>query len=147
MASSSRNNTAALKRLDPLSPEQRSLLMSKVRGKNTAPELLVRRLVFAMGYRYQLHDHRLPGVPDLSFRGRKKCIFVHGCLWHRHGCVNDRPPKSRRDFWEAKLQSNKERDQRHQRELRQLGWRVLVLWECQLNSLSISPRILRFLER
>jgi DNA mismatch endonuclease, patch repair protein len=131
---------------DPLSPEQRSLLMSKVRGKNTGPEILVRRLIFAMGYRYRLHATTLPGTPDLVFPSRRKCIFVHGCLWHRHGCALDRPPKSRRDFWEAKLQGNKERDSKRQSELRKLGWRVLVIWECQLKRSNLRSRIQRFLE-
>ena len=135
-----------MRRLDPLSPPQRSLLMSKIRAKNTGPEMLVRRLIFAMGYRYRLHVRELPGTPDLVFPSRHKCIFVHGCLWHRHGCSFDRPPKTRPDFWEVKLEANKNRDSQRQRELRQLGWRVLVIWECQLRGSAVAGHIRRFLD-
>ena len=120
--------------------------MSKVRGKDTGPEMAVRRIAHALGYRYRLHCRDLPGTPDLVFRRMKKVIFVHGCLWHRHGCVLDRPPKSRKEFWEAKLQGNKERDRKRQHELRKLGWRVLVLWECQLERKTLPKRIRHFLD-
>lgn len=109
--------------------------MAKVRGRDTKPEMLVRRLVHGMGFRYRLHDRRLPGSPDLVFPARRKVIFVHGCFWHRHpetGCKLARMPKSRLDFWKPKLQGNRERDMRHQSELRGLGWRYLVVWECQM---------------
>lgn len=113
--------------------------MARVKSKDTKPELAVRRLLWSMGYRYRLHARDLPGRPDLVFRGRKKVIFVHGCFWHRHpdpGCKLARLPKSRRDFWESKLQANLERDQRHVAQLRADGWDVLVLWECQLGDLD-----------
>lgn len=121
--------------MDPLTPAERSERMSKVRGRDSKPELLVRRLVHGMGFRYRLHDRRLPGSPDLVFGPLRKAIFVHGCFWHRHpsaACKLARMPKSRLDFWEPKLQGNRERDLRHQAELRTLGWRFLVVWECEM---------------
>ena len=113
--------------------------MGRVRGKDTKPELLVRRSVYAMGFRYRLHVRDLPGKPDLVFRGRKKVIFVHGCFWHRHSeptCKLARMPKSRKEFWGPKLESNRIRDQRVQRELSRLGWKVLVVWECETRQLE-----------
>lgn len=118
-----------------MSPADRSSRMAKVRARNTKPELLVRRLIHAMGYRFRLHDKRLPGTPDLVFASRRQVIFVHGCFWHRHGspdCRLARLPKTKLDFWLPKLQGNQERDSRHQSELTALGWRYLVVWECQL---------------
>ncbi len=108
--------------------------MSRIRGKNTKPEMLVRRLVHAMGYRYRLHDKRLPGSPDLVFAGQRKVIFVHGCFWHRHAdpnCRLARMPKSRQEFWGPKLEGNRDRDQRDQETLIREGWRLMVVWECE----------------
>jgi DNA mismatch endonuclease, patch repair protein len=136
--------------VDTVSKEKRSEIMSRVRGKDTTPEMAVRRLVFSLGYRYRLHDARLPGKPDLVFAGRRKVIFVHGCFWHRHdGCALARLPKSRIDFWARKLAGNKERDERNIAALRDLGWRVLVLWECELGNSSrlLKARITAFLGR
>ncbi|HBI46414.1 MAG TPA: very short patch repair endonuclease, partial [Planctomycetales bacterium] len=97
--------------MDSLSPEERSERMSRVRNKDTKPELVVRRLVHSLGYRYRLHSGRLPGRPDIVFAGRKKVVFVHGCFWHRHrGCALCRMPKSRLDFWAPKLEGNRRRD-------------------------------------
>lgn len=121
--------------MDTLTPSARSSRMASVRGRDTKPEMLVRRLVHALGFRYRLHDRRLPGAPDLVFRGRRKAIFVHGCFWHRHpdsNCKLARMPKSRLDFWGPKLQGNEERDLRQQAELKALGWDFLVVWECEL---------------
>ncbi|MFB3779475.1 MAG: very short patch repair endonuclease [Bryobacteraceae bacterium] len=136
--------------MDTLSPQERSERMSRVRGKNTEPELLVRRLVYSLGYRYRLHVRNLPGCPDLVFQKRKKVIFVHGCFWHRHpdtGCALARLPKSRLDFWLPKLESNRERDQRNKRMLRKEGWRSLTIWECQIkNTERLSAAIRRFLD-
>lgn len=109
--------------------------MGRVRCRDTKPEMIVRRLVHAMGYRYRLHDRRLPGSPDLVFASRRKAIFVHGCFWHRHPdprCKLARMPKTRLDFWEPKLQGNRARDLRHQEQLEARGWRYLIVWECQL---------------
>lgn len=123
--------------------------MSRVRGKHTAPEMTVRRLVFSLGYRYRLHDRRLPGKPDLVFAGRKKVIFVHGCFWHRHdGCALARIPKSNTVFWAQKLEANRERDARNLAALRELGWRVLVVWGCELGELrALTSRLKAFLGR
>jgi len=101
-----------------------------------------------MGFRYRLHDVSLPGTPDLVFADRKKIIFVHGCFWHRHGtCKNTRWPKSKLDFWKPKLEKNHSRDQANRKTLKKLGWRVLVLWECQIeNAERLSHRIRQFLE-
>lgn len=123
--------------------------MSRVRGKDTAPEMTVRRLVFSLGYRYRLHDKRLPGTPDLVFAGRKKIIFVHGCFWHRHdGCPLARIPKSNTAFWAQKLEANSERDARNLAALRELGWRVLVVWECDLwEWRALTSRLKAFLGR
>jgi DNA mismatch endonuclease (patch repair protein) len=134
--------------VDTLTPEQRSERMSRVRNKDTKPEMLVRRLIHRMGFRYRLHRRDLPGTPDLVFTKRGKIIFVHGCFWHRHGsCVFTRWPKSKLAFWQPKLIANHERDQANLRALRALGWRVLVLWECQLRHEEKLTRIVRqFLE-
>lgn len=120
--------------------------MSRVRARDSKPEMLVRRLVHAMGFRYRLHDRRLPGTPDLVFRSRRKVIFVHGCFWRRHPdpvCKLARMPRSRLDFWQPKLQGNRERDLRHQSELDALGWQVLIVWECQMRNMEQLQNILR----
>lgn len=119
---------------DTLTPEARTKQMSLVRSKDTKPEMLVRRLVYGMGYRYRLHDKRLPGSPDLVFRGRRKVIFVHGCFWHRHtdpNCKLARMPKSRQDFWGPKLEGNRDRDERNCEALNREGWQQMVVWECE----------------
>lgn len=139
----------APKTFDTLSPEERSERMSRVRGKDTKPELTLRRLVHAMGHRYRLHSRKLPGQPDLVFPARKKVIFVHGCFWHRHkGCPNCRLPKSKLDFWVPKLEGNRQRDRKNQVMLRKLGWKILIVWECQVKDLkTLSGRVRKFLER
>ena len=110
--------------------------------------MAVRRLVHGLGYRYRLHSKQLPGRPDLVFAGRRMVVFVHGCFWHRHpGCRLARTPKSRVDFWRAKLDGNRERDLLTQRQLGELGWRSLIVWECELNDLdSVAEDVTRFLE-
>ena len=135
---------------DTLTPEQRSKLMSRIRSRDTMPEMAVRRLVHRMGYRYRLHRRDLPGAPDLVFGPRRKVIFVHGCFWHLHqGCPQARMPKSRVDFWGPKLEGNRLRDQRNQAELERLGWEVLVIWECEVKGQeqSLPERIEEFLSR
>ncbi|MEM5449096.1 very short patch repair endonuclease [Paraburkholderia guartelaensis] len=134
--------------MDTLTPAERSARMALVRAKDTKPELLVRRLVHGMGYRYRLHRRDLPGTPDLVFPGRSKVIFIHGCFWHRHArCALARLPKSRGDFWLPKLTANAKRDARNMRALRQLGWSVLTIWECQLSDAAkLADRIRRFLD-
>lgn len=122
--------------------------MGRVRGKHTKPEKLVRQLVHGMGFRFRLHSRKLPGCPDLVFPSKKKVIFIHGCFWHRHNatCSLTRMPKSRLEFWVPKLEGNKSRDRKNRAQLKRLGWRVLVLWECQLSDRdSIVNRIQGFL--
>lgn len=134
--------------MDTLTPAERSERMSRVRSEDTKPELLVRRLVHGMGYRYRLHARGLPGRPDLVFPGRGKIIFVHGCFWHRHGsCKNTRWPKSKLDFWKPKLEANSRRDRANEKALRAMGWKVMVLWECQLQDMAwVSARVRGFLD-
>ncbi len=117
--------------MDPLTPTQRSERMSRVRHKDTKPEMVVRRLTHSLGYRYRLHRRDLPGQPDVVFPSRRKIILVHGCFWHQHGCPIYRYPKSRLEFWAPKLERNVRRDRENQARLRELGWEVLVVWECQ----------------
>jgi len=120
---------------DSLSPSERSVRMGKVRSKNTAPEMAVRQLLHRLGFRYRLHDTQLPGRPDIVFASRQKVVFVHGCFWHRHpdpACPLARMPKSRLDFWRPKLEANRARDLRNQSELDALGWRHIIVWECEL---------------
>lgn len=132
---------------DTVSRGRRSWIMSQVKGKDTAPELFVRSLVHRLGYRFRLHRRELPGAPDLVFMSRRKVIFVHGCFWHGHHCARgDRQPKSNSDYWKRKIGKNKERDRSHRKKLRDLGWDVLVIWECQLqNEEEVSALVKRFL--
>ena len=133
--------------LDRLSPERRSENMRRIRSKDSDPELLVRRLVHGMGFRYRLHNQSLPGRPDLVFSGRRKIIFVHGCYWHFHErCAIAHVPKSNLAYWGQKLERNKRRDADNVRRLKALGWRVLTFWECQLGKRQALQRGLqRFL--
>lgn len=134
-------------RMDTRTPEKRSEIMSLVRPKDTTPELAVRRIAHKLGYRFRLHGKLLPGRPDLVFAGRKKVVFVHGCFWHAHeGCPKARPPKSRPDYWIPKLSANKERDIRTLSELQALGWKSLVVWQCELKAgEKLARKIDRFL--
>lgn len=141
---------AALWAMDTLTAEQRSERMSRVRGRDTKPELLVRRLAHGLGYRFRLHRRDLPGTPDLVFPRRSKVIFVHGCFWHRHSdpdCRLARLPKSKLDFWLPKLETNRKRDDVNLARLADLGWDVLVIWECQTRDRDVlEARILEFLQ-
>lgn len=122
----------------------RSDIMRAVKGKDTKPELLVRRLLHSLGYRYRLHGKNLPGKPDIVFPGRKKVIFVHGCFWHGHKCKRgNRTPKTNVDYWVKKISNNKKRDSQHKRQLRNAGWDVLELWECQLKDKERLTRKLK----
>lgn len=124
----------------------RSEMMAAVHSKNTKPEMLVRRLVHGMGYRYRLHHPGLPGKPDLAFPSKKKIIFVHGCFWHQHGCAFSHVPKSNVAYWAPKLERNQDRDREHIKALRSDGWKCLVLWECQLDKPGLLlSRLSRFL--
>ncbi len=115
---------------DVVSKQTRSRMMSSVRAKNTKPELEVRRRLFAMGFRYRLHRRALPGTPDMVFPMYTAVIFVHGCFWHSHGCRFSALPQTRRIWWKKKLADNRLRDRRVVARLRELGWRVLIIWEC-----------------
>ena len=128
-------------------PEQRRRLMAKVRGKDTKPELTVRRAAHALGYRFRLHGKGLPGTPDLVFTKRHKVIFVHGCFWHRHeGCKRTTNPATRPDFWQAKFARNLERDAHNIAELRALRWQPLIIWECETFELAaLQFRLREFL--
>lgn len=117
---------------DVLTQEQRQLNMSRIRGRDTKPELLIRHGLHARGLRYRLHDRKLPGRPDIVFPRYRAVVFVHGCFWHSHGCSLSKPPATRQDFWRQKLDGNAARDQKAIAALRAAGWRVLVIWECAL---------------
>lgn len=134
---------------DVLTPEQRAYNMSRIRGKNTSPEMFVRRLVHRLGYRYRLHSSKLPGKPDLVFASRQKVIFVHGCYWHIHDCAYGRvKPKTNAEFWETKRRSNVERDARNLARLEAEGWQTLVVWECEVRDAARVERLVRrFLTR
>jgi len=132
---------------DVLTPEQRRLCMSHIQGKDTKPELVVRQMIHAMGFRYRLHLSDLPGKPDLTFPRLKKVILVHGCFWHMHSCRFGRvKPATNPTFWESKRLSNKKRDTVKRKELHCMGWDVLVIWECWTKDLiKLRNRILLFL--
>jgi DNA mismatch endonuclease (patch repair protein) len=123
-------------------------MIAAVKSKDTTPEMVIRRLVHSMGYRYRLHVASLPGNPDLVFPRLRKVIFVSGCFWHMHGCGRCRIPASRRTYWVKKLKRNAARDTRVHRALRRLGWRIIVIWECQTHSRALSrlrARVAKFL--
>ena len=118
--------------------------MSRIKGRDTKPELIVRRLLHGMGYRYRLHDPTLPGRPDIVLTRHGKIIQVHGCFWHGHkGCKRASTPTSNRDFWETKIRNNRARDSRTARQLRRWGWSVMTIWECQIRDLNVLERRLR----
>ncbi len=120
--------------------------MQAVRGKDTGPEWIVRKLAHGLGYRYRLHVKGLPGKPDLVFPARRKAIFVHGCFWHAHGCRYGRPPKSGHDYWLPKLEQNKIRDADKRARLEALGWSVLTIWQCETkDAKALAARLRAFL--
>jgi len=116
---------------DVLTPEQRRKCMASIKGKNTKPELVVRKIIHAMGFRYRLHKKGLPGKPDIVFPKLSKILLVHGCFWHMHNCKLGRvKPMTNSVFWEKKRKSNRERDKKNIKQLEALGWNVLIIWEC-----------------
>ena len=117
---------------DVVDPATRSLIMSRIRGRDTRPEMAIRRGLHARGYRYRLHYRRLPGKPDLAFPSRHAVIFVHGCFWHGHGCRLFTWPTTRAAWWRGKIESNRARDQAVRQQIADLGWRQLRVWECSL---------------
>lgn len=134
--------------MDVFSRSKRSEIMSLVRTKNTKPEMMVRSFIHRLGYRYSLHKKELPGKPDIVMTKYRKIIFVNGCFWHGHkGCPRGFLPSSNKGFWKKKIASNALRDSRNLRKLRKDGWKVLTIWECQLNSPEMfKRRICKFLE-
>lgn len=142
--------------MDIISPEQRSALMSRIKGKDTKIELEIRRGLHALGFRYRLGDSyrfsgsKLPGRPDIVLPKYRTVVFVHGCFWHRHDCHLFRLPKTRTDFWKAKIEANRARDERATTALESMGWHVEVVWECQLRKVSDDEKadvIARLAER
>lgn len=133
--------------MDRLSPERRSWLMSRVRSKNTGPELILRSILHGLGYRFRLHGQQLPGKPDIVFSKRKKVIFVHGCFWHGHAeCRFGRLPKSNVALWKSKIERNKVRDKKVVAALTAAGWTPMVVWQCELKELpTLEKRIASFL--
>lgn len=137
---------------DVLTKEQRQRNMRNIKGKNTKPELVLRRALHARGLRYRLHCRDLPGCPDIVFPKHRTVIFVHGCFWHRHGCKYTSTPSTRRDFWENKFLQNMERDRIVVEDLKRAGWKVYIIWECQLKKKnsdihSICNDIIEFLNQ
>ena len=136
--------------MDVHSPEVRSFNMSRIKGKDTQPELAIRRWLWANGYRYRLHRTDLSGRPDITLAKYKAALFIHGCFWHRHGCRLTTMPSSRPTFWLAKFEQNVERDKCNIKALTKDGWRVMIIWECTIrgratNLESVGRQILRFL--
>lgn len=125
---------------DVLTPDQRQLNMSRIRGRDTKPEMFVRRGLHACGFRYRLQDRQLPGRPDLVFPRYHAVIFVHGCFWHGHDCPMFKLPTTRREFWDAKIASNRSRDERTTTALLESGWRVATVWECSLRGSGRLPK-------
>lgn len=125
--------------MDVHSPEQRRFNMSRIRGKDTRPEMMVRGWLWANGYRYRLHRKDLPGRPDIVLPKYRVVIFVHGCFWHRHGCKFTTTPEARFDFWQSKFQENIRRDKRNIDELIKHSWRVMIVWECALQKKTSVP--------
>jgi len=121
--------------------------MQAVGQKNTGPEIVVRKVLHRLGYRYRLHRKDLPGRPDIVFPAKKKVVMVHGCYWHGHGCRYGQPPKSRPDYWLPKLERNKQRDEENFQALESLGWKTLVVWQCETKDIeALEKALMRFLE-
>lgn len=118
---------------DKISVEQRSRIMSRIRSKNTKPEIIVRKYLHNLGYRFRLHDKKLPGKPDIVMKKHKTAIQVRGCFWHQHGCKFSNVPKSNKSYWTPKLKKNKERDKQNDKKLKKLEWKLIVIWECKIN--------------
>ncbi len=135
--------------IDNLSKEQRLRNMKSIKSKDSKPELKVRKLVYALGFRYRLHKKDLPGKPDLVFSKQKKIILVHGCFWHGHNCKRGKVnPKTNANYWSTKISKNISRDKSNIRKLRSLGWKILIVWECKIKNLEqIESRISKFLSQ
>lgn len=121
---------------DRLTPAQRSAHMARIRSANTKPELVVRRLLHSLGYRFRVQFGEVSGRPDIAFPARRRCVQVHGCFWHAHGCSLSRTPSTRTEFWEAKFARNRERDDRLERDASALGWETLTIWEGETRDIA-----------
>ena len=119
---------------DIFSKSKRSEIMGKISGKETKPEITVRKFLFANGFRYRKNDKRYPGKPDIVLPKHKTVVFVHGCFWHGHNCPAGKLPETNRDFWRAKINKNKERDVRNTIELEQMGWSIIIIWQCEIKN-------------
>ena len=124
--------------MDDKTPEQRSINMSHIRSKDTKPEEIVRKYLFARGFRYRKNDTRYPGKPDLVLPKYHTVIFINGCFWHQHGCSRSTLPKTNQDYWIPKIQRNVERDRQNIRALEDAGWQVIVIWECELKKKTLE---------
>ena len=124
--------------MDKISKFQRSKNMSSIKSKNTKPEILIRSLLFSKGYRFKIHDKKLPGKPDIVMPKLKTVVNIHGCYWHYHGCSRSNVPKTKTKYWLEKLENNKRRDSQNKRKLTKLGWRVIDVWECTLKRRNID---------
>ena len=134
---------------DIFTKDERSRIMAKIGGKDSAIEMRVRRLLFSLGYRYRLHVAALPGKPDIVFPGRRKAIFVHGCFWHGHeGCKRATVPEQNAEFWQRKIDRNVERDETVRKQMSEAGWNVLIIWGCEVRSdtSALEIRLREFLE-
>ena len=131
---------------DRLTPEQRSAHMTRIRRANTKPELVIRRLLHSLGYHFRVQFGEVPGRPDIVFPARRRCVQVHGCFWHAHGCSLSQTSSTRTEFWEAKFARNRERDERLERHASALGWDTLTIWECVTSDIAgLTRRLTYFL--
>ena len=128
--------------MDTVSKKKRSEIMSKIRGKNTLPELQVRKFLFSKGFRYRLHDKSLPGTPDIVSKKNKLAIQVRGCFWHGHRCNKGGFPKRNRKFWKTKIKDNKERDKKNDRKIKSLGFKSIIIWECELKKNKFKKKLM-----
>ena len=128
---------------DIYSKNKRSQIMSKISGKETEPEILVRKFLFRKGFRYRKNDNRYPGTPDIVMSKYKTVIFVHGCFWHGHNCRAGKLPETRKEFWQNKIDTNIARDKKNRQDLEKLGWKVLVIWQCELKNKKIRAEKLK----
>jgi DNA mismatch endonuclease (patch repair protein) len=126
--------------VDIYSNNKRSIIMSKISGKDTKPEIIVRRYLFLNGFRYRKNDNRYLGKPDIVLPKYKTIIFIHGCFWHKHNCKAGSFPKTRKEFWKKKIIQNKQRDKKNKRKLMAAGWKIITIWNCEINSKKRSEK-------
>jgi len=126
---------------DHLTPEKRSWNMSRIKAKNTSPEMVVRKFLYNKGFRYRLHNKLVPGKPDISNKSKKIAIFANGCYWHRHGCKKTAMPKSNIEFWEKKFKDNIKRDKKNYKLLESLNWSVFIIWECEIDEKTLNKKL------